>query len=201
MNNFLTRTLVGSAVGVVVIAATVAGWWAFYALLATIGVLAVWELARLKAGRWSVWIVISLLLLGLFYYLWGAWSVLWYIFIIWASDVGAYLVGTAVGRHKLAPKVSPHKTWEGAVGGLLAGVAMGIWAADVQGHEVWLWIGLAVTAVVTGILGDLGESVLKRRAGVKDSSRLLPGHGGVLDRFDSLLFSAPFVFIYFLIFG
>jgi phosphatidate cytidylyltransferase len=109
----------------------------------------------------------------------------------WAQDTAAYAVGRTCGRHKLCPKISPGKTVEGGVGGLVAATVV---AAALGG-----WFGLSlpwgallgVTLGVAGQLGDLAKSVLKRQAGVKDSGSLLPGHGGVLDRFDSLLFAAP----------
>jgi phosphatidate cytidylyltransferase len=109
----------------------------------------------------------------------------------WVTDAAAYLVGRKIGKHKLAPKISPGKTVEGSVAGLLGAVlfvgALGWWV----GLPVWSAALLGVTLGVVGQLGDLFESWLKRRAGVKDSGALLPGHGGVLDRFDSLLFVAP----------
>jgi len=112
----------------------------------------------------------------------------------WVMDIAAYVVGRAIGRHKLCPTISPGKTIEGAIGGLVGAVAVA-WAMG-------MWLGLsAMQAVLLGVLlglggqaGDLFESLLKRRAGVKDSGTLLPGHGGVLDRFDSLLFNAPIAY-------
>lgn len=128
------------------------------------------------------------------------WTVLWYIFIIWMNDIGAYLVGVPLGRHRLFERISPKKSWEGFIGGQLFGIGTGVLAAVVMGWNVWFWAGLALVAVVTGVLGDLIESMFKRAAGVKDSGNLIPGHGGMLDRFDALIFSAPFVFVYFCIF-
>jgi phosphatidate cytidylyltransferase len=118
--------------------------------------------------------------------------------IIWAGDVAAYYGGRAFGRHALAPKVSPKKTVEGAVAGLIASIAAGIFAG------VWLWgeswitfAGISAATAVAGQLGDLAESVLKRSAGVKDSFSILPGHGGILDRLDSLFFAAPVFYWFF----
>jgi len=120
----------------------------------------------------------------------------------WAEDIAAYLVGTRLGRRKLCPKISPGKTVEGAIAGLAGSVlvtaALGAWFGLPVVH------GLALGALmgVAGQLGDLSESVLKRRAGVKDAGAMLPGHGGVLDRFDSLLFNGPLAFYYLrLVFG
>ena len=118
--------------------------------------------------------------------------------IIWVGDTAAYYCGRAFGRHLLAPVVSPKKTVEGAVAGLLgsvvAGAALGAWLL----REPWtsLIIVSALTAIA-GQLGDLAESVLKRSAGVKDSSSILPGHGGILDRLDSLFFAAPVFYWFF----
>ena len=121
--------------------------------------------------------------------------------LLWANDTFAYLTGRLLGKHKLFPRISPGKTIEGSIGGLvltLTGIAVFSHFAD------WLpmkaAIGMGAIAVVFGTLGDLCESMLKRQAGVKDSGRLIPGHGGILDRFDSVLFSIPFICIYLLMF-
>ncbi len=127
---------------------------------------------------------------------WNPWVMLFYIFIIWANDVFAYLVGMSIGRHRLCERLSPKKSWEGFFGGIIGAVAMGLVAARVLEGDYAAWGGLAVVAAVTGVLGDLVESMFKRAAGVKDSGSLIPGHGGVLDRFDAMLLSAPFVFVY-----
>jgi phosphatidate cytidylyltransferase len=112
--------------------------------------------------------------------------------IIAAGDTAAYYGGRAFGRHPLAPKISPKKTVEGAIAGLMGSMLVGGIAGVVFLGEPWLSITLisAATAVF-GQLGDLAESAMKRSAGVKDSSSILPGHGGILDRLDSVLFAAP----------
>jgi phosphatidate cytidylyltransferase len=116
--------------------------------------------------------------------------------VIWATDIGAYVVGRAVGGPRLAPKISPGKTWSGAVGGLFAGMAVGALAALFGNRDGgWLAIvassGLAAVIGTVGQAGDLFESLLKRRFEVKDSGFLIPGHGGVLDRLDAVLTAAP----------
>ena len=129
---------------------------------------------------------------------WNPWIMVAYIFIIWANDVFAYLVGMSVGRHRLCERLSPKKSWEGFFGGIAGAVVLGLVAARVMDGSCWVWAGLALVAAATGVLGDLVESMFKRAAGVKDSGTLIPGHGGVLDRFDAMLLSAPFVFVYML---
>ena len=117
---------------------------------------------------------------------------------VWAGDSFAYYGGRLLGKHKLAPRVSPKKTWEGAIIGAIGSLVAGAVAPLTYFRELPMVHALAISALISiiGPLGDLFESALKRGAGVKDSSSLLPGHGGVLDRLDSLLFAAPLVLLY-----
>ena len=120
------------------------------------------------------------------------------LFCTWSGDTGAYFAGRALGKHKLAATISPKKTIEGAVGGLIAAVLVGFL---VRG---WLMpdapastaVAMGILAGGLGIVGDLAESLLKRSCNIKDSSNLIPGHGGVLDRFDGVMFAAPAIYIY-----
>lgn len=123
--------------------------------------------------------------------------------MVMLTDTGAYCTGRALGRHKLSPRVSPGKTIEGAIGGLAAGIAAGPVSHLIFFRELPIWHGLILGALVSiaGQVGDLAESMLKRGANVKDSSHLLPGHGGMLDRLDSILFAAPLIYYYALIFA
>jgi phosphatidate cytidylyltransferase len=132
-------------------------------------------------------------------YEWGGYTVLSIFASIWICDTAAQFVGLRFGRHKLFPRVSPNKSWEGSVIGFCAAVGTMIIANDLVLPFFTLGECLVVGGVVGlfGQLGDLAESLLKRDAGVKDSSTLIPGHGGVLDRFDSLLFVSPILFLYF----
>lgn len=125
----------------------------------------------------------------------GEWWVVWLLAVVFAGDTAAFYTGLSLGRKKLYPEVSPGKTWEGTLGGwaaaLIAGIVAGRWLLpDVRIINL---AELALVLGIMGVLGDLFESMLKRQARVKDSSRLLPGHGGMLDRLDSLLFAAPAV--------
>jgi len=114
--------------------------------------------------------------------------------ILWASDTGAYFAGTRFGKRKLFERISPKKSWEGAVGGAaLAFVFTGIIAHYFHSLPLWQWFVIAIIIIVGGIFGDLVESLLKRSIEIKDSGDTLPGHGGFLDRFDGLLIAAPFI--------
>lgn len=117
------------------------------------------------------------------------------LFVIWATDTGAYFFGRAFGKHKLWPTISPKKTIEGAIGGIISACIVGISFHLIYPFEHSFWMIVLVTILVSmvGQLGDLVESAYKRYFGVKDSGNILPGHGGILDRFDSLLFVVPFL--------
>ncbi len=129
---------------------------------------------------------------------------IFYIFlIVWGADIGAYFSGKRFGKHKLAPSLSPGKTIEGVVGGLLLVLILSLLVASFRYStiiDISLFVFISIVAACFSIVGDLYESLLKREAGLKDSSKLLPGHGGVLDRVDSLLAAAP-LFLLFYIFS
>ncbi|BBE16588.1 phosphatidate cytidylyltransferase [Aquipluma nitroreducens] len=117
--------------------------------------------------------------------------------LIWIYDSGAYLVGVSIGKHRLFERISPKKSWEGAIGGTLIAITASYFISSVI-PEINLihWIAISVLTVVSSTFGDLTESMFKRYFGIKDSANVLPGHGGLLDRFDSLFFAAPMVVIY-----
>lgn len=120
----------------------------------------------------------------------GLVAMLFVFIIVWSTDILAYFVGRAIGGPKLAPRISPGKTWSGAIGGTVAGVIGGIGVALMHFQDVGVWIPVVALALsVSSQIGDLFESFIKRRFGVKDSSKLIPGHGGVMDRVDGLVFA------------
>ena len=121
--------------------------------------------------------------------------VLFALAIVWAGDTVAYFTGTLIGRLKMAPALSPKKTWEGAAGNVIGSLIVGYCFARWQNGAVIAWLTTAVLANIVGQVGDLVESAYKRGAGVKDSGAMLPGHGGMLDRIDSLIFAAPVVWL------
>ena len=207
------RALTGTALVAVTVSAIWFGAWSYAFLIALVFFIgcseleSAWRLIHPESGLLKRWLgsmalvgIPALALLQL-----GGWGEaydprlpLGWFALMWTNDSGAYIAGRSFGKHKLAPQISPGKTWEGWAGGLLFTVALGWYLQGSLGLEC----GLMLAAVVSllGPLGDLAESFLKRKAGIKDSGHVLPGHGGVLDRFDSHLFSAPVAALFLLIF-
>lgn len=123
--------------------------------------------------------------------------ILCFFYCLWANDTGAYLSGRAFGKTKLFSQISPNKTWEGTIGGAILAITIGyICSIYFKEYSAATWITISILVVIFGSLGDLVESMLKRNFKVKDSGSILPGHGGVLDRFDGLLIAAPVVFFF-----
>jgi phosphatidate cytidylyltransferase len=117
--------------------------------------------------------------------------------MIWVNDTGAYLIGSLIGKHQLFPSISPKKSWEGSIGGFVFTIfAAFIISLFFHGLNLFQWFIFATVVVVFGTYGDLVESHIKRSTGVKDSGKVMPGHGGLLDRFDSTFFVAPMIFLY-----
>lgn len=152
---------------------------------------------RLATGLLSailLWICVNGLMFIHAHFANGGWLLMYLLSLVWVADIGAYFSGKKFGRHKLAPGISPGKTWEGVIGGLLLNV---VWITLVytlsQGwglNYIWfLMLGLLTSAL--SVVGDLYESILKREAGMKDSGKILPGHGGILDRIDSVIAATP----------
>ena len=185
------------------------GFSLFYVVLCLLMLLPVETLFRPQRSMESlafscygiVWIVVPFALLD-YYPVWfpqGKFLLLAFFIAVWANDTFAYCVGSLMGKHPFFARISPKKTWEGTVGGALLTVVAACFfpllfpSLSLSRVE---WIGFAVVVVLFGTLGDLVESMFKRFTGVKDSGGLLPGHGGVLDRFDSTLMALPFVTLY-----
>jgi phosphatidate cytidylyltransferase len=117
--------------------------------------------------------------------------------LIWIYDSGAYLVGVSIGRHRLFERISPKKSWEGAIGGTLIAITASFFISNfIPEVKQFHWVAISILTVVSATFGDLTESMFKRYFGIKDSGNILPGHGGVLDRFDSLFFAVPVVLAY-----
>jgi len=131
----------------------------------------------------------------------GAAWVLFALVLVQVADIGAFFVGRRFGRRRLAPNVSPGKTWEGVIGGLLASALVALIGGAYFGAPLAMFLPLCLAAVAFSIVGDLTESLLKRFAGLKDSGRLFPGHGGVMDRIDSVTGAAPVLFLGLLLLG
>ncbi|MBS0185425.1 MAG: phosphatidate cytidylyltransferase [Proteobacteria bacterium] len=155
-------------------------------------------LQRLTHDGWIFW---GLLYIGVpcLSFLWifeleqGCHIILWMLFIIWASDIGAYLIGSWLKGPKIAPTISPKKTWSGFLGGVCAGESVGILSGNFFGFDFKGVLGVSLGVVLCAVFGDLLESYLKRRKKVKDSGNIIPGHGGLFDRLDSTLAALPFI--------
>jgi phosphatidate cytidylyltransferase len=199
------------------IAAVWLGGWPFYAMLALVTAILTWEWLRLYGSssspaprplpswpgltrpsthdRTSAWTAgTAVLLLAAAAFAWlradptaGRANAFFLLAIVWATDIAAYLTGRAAKGPKLAPRISPAKTWSGAAGGIAAAICTGLITAAITATSLPHAAAIAAALSIIAQAGDLGESAVKRRFGVKDSSRLIPGHGGALDRLDSTL--------------
>jgi CDP-diglyceride synthetase len=229
LKNLLIRTATGVVFVAVVLGAMLLGKGSYFWLLLFVGGLCSVEFVRLARGGTQKWLGVTYIVLCMvamwFFPLLGGGMAddtqLWrenpllsegfpagwdariapaFIVIVWANDIFAYLVGVTVGRHKMCPTVSPRKSWEGFAGGIVgATVVAGLVARFWTGGGVWLWAIFGLLVALDAVAGDLVESRFKRAAGVKDSGRLLPGHGGMLDRFDATLGAVPVAFLFLLI--
>jgi phosphatidate cytidylyltransferase len=215
----VASTVVGVAVVPIAFFFHVQGLW--LGTLAAVVVITLWRLAEWafrpshRTGARAIWLdlgagaliqVYVTFMAGFYLVLTGSdggeWWTLASIVIVVATDIGAYATGLRFGRHKLAPNISPGKTWEGFAGSVLVAVISAILLATLMLHEPW-WLGvvMGVLLALVGTVGDLTESLIKRDLGVKDISTWLPGHGGFLDRLDSILPSAAVAYAIFLIVG
>ena len=127
---------------------------------------------------------------------WSAWAMMAFLSIIWINDIFAYLVGITLGKHRLCERISPKKSWEGFFGGLVGAVGAALLFGHLFEGNLLVWGGLGLVTALAGVAGDLVESLIKREVDVKDSGKMMPGHGGFLDRFDALFVAAPFALFY-----
>lgn len=188
---------------VLAFAVMLGSWIAYFGVLAGALVLA-WFKASGETRRNLLVLGVPYISIGVGSILWlyelaGFSLVLWFLLIVWGVDIGGYVVGCTLKGPKLAPKISPNKTWSGLIGGILFSVLASTavcWYVGAQNHLLFYNVLAAGIAVIAQI-GDLVESKIKRSLNMKDSSDLIPGHGGVFDRIDGLIFSAPFVYVMF----
>ena len=195
MSELVVRSFAAVVMIVIALVATMEGGYVFAVLAAAAATAVFYEWTRLVRGWGPVWYVSGFVyaLAAALALLWvrdradnGIALVFWVFAIVWATDIGAYFTGRAIGGPKLAPAISPGKTWAGFYGGIVAAaIVAGAWAMFTGLDPVLLLLAPLFSVAAQG--GDLFESWMKRRAGVKDSGRLLPGHGGVFDRLDGLL--------------
>ena len=195
MSDLLLRSLAGVVMILVALGASLVGGTTFAVVVAAIAVIMFYEWRRMVAGWGFRWQVAGFLyaLVPALALLWirdrapqGLELLIWVFIVTWTTDIGAYFAGRAIGGPKLAPTISPNKTWSGLVGGMAAASLFGglwAWLLHLPSLLVWLAAPLALAAQA----GDLFESWMKRRAGIKDSGGWLPGHGGALDRLDGLV--------------
>ena len=207
MKDLPLRTVTGVGFGAAVLLASFTPWQLFGPILVVVGLIAISELVRLRRAGVPVLLELAVVVLGLAGLWWlrvlenvvgkpeGLWVPLVLIPILptWSADIVAYLVGSAVGSRKITPRLSPGKTWEGTIAGFLAAGLVAYVIARVD--YAWYAPVLAVLVGPVALGGDLLESWVKRRAGVKDSGTLFPGHGGMLDRIDSLVAVSILTFI------
>ena len=204
-NEWVTRGLTGIAFVGVVMGAVIWSAWSNAMLWALVAALAWSEWFKAPEGpstRWPKALLWLFPVPALAALVWlgeaepyDPWPILSFLWMIWANDTGAFVVGKPLGKHKLWPSVSPGKSWEGTVGGVVASAFV---AGLSLGWE-WAWLGGLMGALSTA--GDLTQSAWKRRRIMKDSGSLLPGHGGIMDRFDGFLFAAPVYAILWCIFA
>ena len=205
MRNVLIRTASGIVYIALMVAAVFTLWVAVPLLLflAIVGLYEFYKLCQTPKFRWlgPIWILLPLCLLFLIWIPQNPAQVLGFFILIWMADTAAYVSGSLFGKHKLAPSISPGKTWEGFLCSCVITVGLAIGLSYIPffqsaGLELWQWIVIALLTEVFGLMGDLFESLFKRQAGVKDSGNIIPGHGGVLDRVDSILFATLPVWLF-----
>ncbi len=181
-------------------------WFGIF-LMSVLCMLAVLVKARKEDHKWLLLLGVPYISLGIGSLMWlmivsSPITVLWLLLVVWGVDIGGYFVGTSIRGPKLAPKISPNKTWAGLFGGMMFAAAIsGSYAYGIGWEEYTTITIIAIILAVAEQIGDLIESAIKRRVGVKDSGDIIPGHGGVFDRIDGLIFTAPLLFMFIYIFS
>lgn len=212
MNKLLLRTITGIIFVVVILLGTLCAEWSLKLTWAVVAVLCLWEYCGLvqrsslksKGVYFLGGILYILVSMGLVVMI-EPMMIVTILTIVWLNDSGAFVVGSTIGRHKMAPRISPKKSWEGFFGGLVFAVGAALvwdvlyWAP--QGSELAFgdkisWVGFAIVVALGAVVGDLIESKFKRTIDVKDSGKLIPGHGGILDRMDATLLAIPLAWLY-----
>lgn len=209
METNLKKRIISSVILIpIAVYITYTGGIAFASTIAIVGVIMLFEWFRIiaPAKKKALWGILGIAYIaipcGALAWLReiqdsGLYIIMWIIATVWASDIGAYITGKIIGGPKLAPKISPGKTWSGAIGGLIFGTVASVYLTyNFVGFSITRSVLLGIFLVISAQLGDLFESWVKRKFGVKDSGSLIPGHGGLLDRLDSLLFAATAAAIY-----
>lgn len=194
-NELSLRVASSIILGMLAVTVTWFGGMVFFLFWAAAAAAMFWEWSRMASYRPS-WLVSGAIYAALFLAAmlmmrndsYGFFAIIWLFALIWSADIAAYFIGRALGGTKLWPAVSPNKTWSGAIAGTVAGVLAGVTVVWTAGLALLpIHVIIAIIVVIAAQLGDLMESAIKRRFGFKDSSQLIPGHGGVLDRCDSLV--------------
>ncbi|MBR5924042.1 MAG: phosphatidate cytidylyltransferase [Bacteroidales bacterium] len=213
MNIFVKRTLSGAVFVAIMLAGLLINKWLFGILVSLMAAGMLYEYLRVpeKSSKHKIigviYILLGMVALNALAFLDGEWSgipVLCVLIMIWGTDVGGYCIGSSLGKNsrKLAPEISPHKTWAGFWGGLVCCVAAAVILCLTGLLELPLIVAIVLGVLVhfSGVTGDLIESMWKRRVGIKDSGTIIPGHGGLLDRFDSTLLASYAAWMFFLIY-
>ncbi len=216
MSNLLKRTISGTVFLAVMLAGLLINQWLFGVLLTLIAIGMFYEYLRIPESSRThriigiIYILLGLVSLNALAFLKGTWSgipLLCVFIMIWGTDVGAYCIGSTLGKKmgskKLAPEISPNKTWAGFWGGLVCCVAAAVIMSLTGLLELPLIAAviLAILVNICGVFGDLIESMWKRRVGIKDSGTIIPGHGGILDRFDSTLFASYAAWTFYMVYA
>lgn len=209
MKKLLIRTISGILFVAIIVLGTLWTEWSFLGLWVIIGVLSIWEYSNLVKHAdvikdKSCAQIMGASYIGIPIFLVTQiepMMVITLLTIVWINDTGAFIVGSTIGKHKMAPSISPKKSWEGFFGGVIFAVGASVvwyslyWSQSMPDAKIE-WLGFGIVVAIAAVAGDLVESKFKRFIGVKDSGTMIPGHGGILDRMDASLLAIPFAWLY-----